>query len=167
MFPVISGSVNGIVPTANGGALANASFSPLISPFTTEPATTSPLIQLADFGVTMAGRELLSSRNVYSFENYCEQFYECNKVNGGLGRPVFNGIISKNDWENMYRYYVCDLSRGMEEDDQTPRDIRLTARNDNLVPIDLYIFVLQTKKFVVNVSTGKLTDNVTTTASLE
>ena len=59
----------------------------------------------------------------------------------------------------MYRYFVCSLDRGMKEDDQSSRDIRLTARNDNLISIDLYIFVLQTKKFVVTVSTGKLTDN--------
>ena len=67
----------------------------------------------------------------------------------------------------MYRYYFVDLSRGSNEDDQTPRDIRLTCSNDNLVPIDLYIFVLQTKQFVVNCSTGKISDNITTTASLE
>lgn len=171
VFPVISGSVNGyinsvaVVPA--GLRTTAAAFSPLISPFTSEPATTSPLIQLADFGVTMGGKEVLQSKVTYSFEHFIENFYETGKVNGGLGKPVFNGLIGKNDWENNYRYYVVDLSRGMEEDDQTPRDIRLTARNDNLVPIDLYCFVFQTKKFVVNVGTGKISDNVVSASSLE
>ena len=167
VVPFISGSVNGAVPTANAGTLANATFSPLISPFTTEPSTTSPLLQLAEFGVSMGGKEMISTRNTYGFEQFLEQFYECNKVNGGLGRPVFNGLISKADWENMYRYYIVDLSRGQDEDDSTPKDIRLFCRNDNLLSIDLYVFVLQTKKFVVNVSTGKLTDNVVSANSLE
>ena len=168
VVPFISGSVNGIVPNAAGTAsLLTSPFSPLMSPFTTEPATTSPLIQIADFGVSMGGKELIQSKLNYGFEQFIENFNSVNKVNGGFGCPVFNGVLSKNDWENMYRYYVCDLSRGQDEDDQTPKDIRLTGRNDNLVAIDLYIFVLQTKKFVVNCSSGKISDNITTTASLE
>ena len=168
VFPVISGSQNGIVPTFAGtGTLLAHPFSPLISPFSTEPATTSPLIQLSDFGVSTGGREIIQTKLNYGFEQFIEQFYPVNKVNGGEGRPVFNGLLNKYDWENMYRYYFVDLSRGSNEDDQTPRDIRLTCRNDNLVAIDLYIFVLQTKQFVVNCSTGKISDNITTTASLE
>ena len=90
----------------------------------------------------MGGRVWIASRYTYGFK----VFIQVNKINGGEGRPLFNGLISKNDWEMMYRYYLVDLSRGEDEDDQTPPDIILYVRNDNIVVTDLYIFVLQTKK---------------------
>ena len=167
VIPFISSQVNGVVPgTINtvAGLLSNG-FSPMISPFTTEPSSSSPLLQLADFGCSIGGKELLQSKLKYSWEQFIQQM-GVNKINGG-NHPVLNGLLSQSDWESSYRYYVVDLSRGVDSDDDTPKDIRVSCRNDNRVAVDLYCFVLQTKKFVINVSTGRISDNIASSASLE
>ena len=167
VIPYISSQTNGLVRNVAGTAnVLSNTFSPLISPFTTEPATSSPLLQLADFGVSFGGKEVYSSRLNYSFEQFIEQFNECNKINGGHMSPLFNGLISKNDWESMYRFYYVNLDR-FNDDSSVPKDIRLICRNDNLVNIDLFVYVFQTKSFICNMSTGRISDNVTSTASLE
>jgi len=55
-----------------------------------------------------------------------------NALNGGLSTGVVNGLIGHYEWENAFRYYVCDLSRRLPAKDSVPKSIVLQGINYGL-----------------------------------
>ena len=149
IIPFIASNVHGITA-------ANASpFSPTVSPFATEPATTSPLLSLSQFNVQLAGENVLSNLLNYTFESFIEQLAPANSMNGGQSLMLSSGLIDQLGFQNIYRYYYVDLSR-RAKDDIGAKGITIMGKNDNLVDIDLFCFVIHKKSAALDVETGLL-----------
>ena len=83
------------------------------------------------------------------------QVNEQNKINGNQTTGLTSGLISGTDWENLYRYYYVNLSRGLE-DDNMPKSITVSDYNNNLVAADYLFFVVSKKNFTIDCNTGKI-----------
>ena len=130
-------------------------FSPAISPFTTEPATTSPLLSISQFNVQLAGENVLSNLLNYTFEEFLEQLAPAHSINGGHSLGLSSGLIDLVGFQNIYRYYYVDLSR-RAKDDVGAKGITIMGKNDNLVGMDLFCFVVHKKSASLDVETGIL-----------
>ena len=134
--------------------LALNSFSPLISPFSSEPATSSPLCgSLTELNVRLGGKPVLSSNSKYNWEMFYEQLYGDNSLNGSQLTGVNSGLVNERNWRQNYNYYVFDCSRFSNTNDM-PQGIELIGQSNSKLSIDLYCFVEQKKEFVIDVSTG-------------
>ena len=152
IIPFIASTINGLM---TDGACVS-SFSPCRSPFASEPSTTSPLLSLTNFNVQLAGENVLSTNINYNFEEFIEQLLPANSINGGQGQlGLSSGLIDQLGFQNIYRYYYVDLSR-RAKDDVGSKGITILGTNNNLLPIDLFCFVIHRKSASLDVETGKL-----------
>lgn len=149
IIPFIASTEHGL-----SGAVT-APFSPAISPFATEPATTSPLLSISQFNVQLAGENVLANLLNYTFEEFLEQLAPSHAINGGHSLELSSGLIDLIGFQNIYRYYYVDLSR-RAKDDIGAKGITIMGKNDNLVGMDLYCFVVHKKSASLDVETGIL-----------
>jgi len=149
IIPFIASNVHGI-----SDAVASP-FSPAISPFATEPATTSPLLSISQFNVQLAGENVLANLLNYTFEEFLEQLAPSHALNGGHSLELSSGLIDLVGFQNIYRYYYVDLSR-RAKDDIGAKGITIMGKNDNLVGMDLHCFVVHKKSASLDVETGIL-----------
>jgi len=146
-------SAKGNMPTAISGY----SFGPSLSPWASEPSTTSPLMSLYNFNFYVGGKALLPSNLIYNFNTFNDQFLGVNSLNGGgmVSGELCSGAIDYAKWSNNYRYYYIDASRH-DEADNSPKSITVQFTNQNIKPIDIYFFCIFERSAQIDVVSGQL-----------
>ena len=122
-----------IIPILNGstaGNNANTLFPPHQSPFTSEPATTSPLLAIQNFNVQVSGINLFPQNQTYDFDQFMTELKNANAINGGITTDLTSGLIGEAEFSSGYRYYVADLSRRLPLDDSVPKSIQIIGTNE-------------------------------------
>jgi hypothetical protein len=132
------------------------SFSPLISPFASEGATTSPFIGacLSEFNCKVGGKNILSTNLKYGWETFEQQLMGINSINGGMSVGLTSGLINERMWNSNYQYYVFDCSRFTDNLGEQPLGVELVGINNSLVALDLHVFIEVKKEFILDLSTG-------------
>lgn len=152
-----------------GAASNNASnggnpVAPYTSPFTSEPGTTSPYVQLTNFNVQVAGVNVFTQNELYDFEQFRNELASINAINGGLVDGLTSGLVSFERFQSNYRYYVADLSRRLPAEDKVPKSIQILgtvqsqAQNAAALAgagtIQLMCFIEFEKEITVDLMTG-------------
>lgn len=150
-----------VIPQLTGTAAnmgwANANTAPEYqSPFSSSPATTAPLASITNFNVQIGGKNIFQQNFNYDFETFKNEVVSANAVNGGVITGIANGLISKYDWDNAYRYYVVDLGRREQFEDITPKSILVQGTNNTYVAMDYFCFVVFERKVKINMLDGSL-----------
>jgi hypothetical protein len=125
------------------------------SPFATEPATTSPLIAFTNFNIQIAGQNMFIQNQLYDFEQFTNELQSVNAINGGLVTGLTSGLISETDFQYMYRYYICDVSRRLPAEDRVPKSVQILGKNQSTQPITLFTFIEFEKEIEVDLITGQ------------
>lgn len=150
IMPFLQSSANRLNLTATGVATP-----PYLSPFASEPATTSPLIALKNFNIQLAGVNMFIQNEDYDFEQFQNELSRQNAINGGLVDGLTSGLISEKDFQTMYRYYVCDVSRRLPAEDAVPKSVQILGQNQASVPITLFTFIQFQRSIEIDLATGQ------------
>jgi hypothetical protein len=125
------------------------------SPF--DPAgcgATSPMIQLTNFNVVISGQNSIYNTQRYSFEEFNNQLYGVNAVNGGMTDGLTSGLIDRLGFDMEYGYYYVDLSRMLPVEESVPKSIQLIGQNLSQSNIDLFCFIEYGVSVSVDILTG-------------
>ena len=144
-----------ISSTYNGTGNSTTSFSTLASPFTSEPATCSPLMLINGWNIQISGVNAFINNKNYGFEQFQDELYGVNSINGGKTDGLSSGLISQNDFMNNYGYLVANVSRRLPEEDRTPKSIQILGNNLTQVPLDMYVFAVMEKEISIDLYSGK------------
>lgn len=144
-----------ISSTYNGTGNSTTSFSTLASPFASEPATCSPLMLINGWNIQISGVNAFINNKNYGFEQFQDELYGVNSINGGKTDGLSSGLISQNDFMNNYGYLVANVSRRLPEEDRTPKSIQILGNNLTQVPLDLYVFAVMEKEISIDLYSGK------------
>jgi hypothetical protein len=134
-IPYHSASTNSVL---TGGGFLPAYQSPF------DPAgcgATSPLALLNNFNVVVSGQNVIYNTVRYSFEEWTQQVYGANSVNGGMIDGLTSGLIGQQDWEMEYCYHYVDCSRRMVVEDSIPMSVSIIGQNQSNQTLDLMVFV--------------------------
>lgn len=137
--PIVSASSNG----------TSGSVSPLVSPFTSEPATTSGGSWIDQYNVQVSGSNVYMQNIRYSWENFLEEVSSINALNGGQSDEMSSGLISYEDWSTIYKYYVTDVSRGTPMDMSVPKSIQIQGKVLGSAELDLFVFVVYKRRISI------------------
>lgn len=148
VVPIISG-------TYNGTGVSTTSFSPIVSPFASEPATCSPLMWINNFNIQISSVNQFINSEMYSYEMFQNELLGVNSVNGARTDGLMSGLISQLMFQNNYGYMVCNTSRRLAEEDRTPKSVQILGNNMTQVPMDLYVFCVLKKSITVDLYSGK------------
>ena len=148
VVPFIAGTWNATA----GGAGA---YSPVRSPFASEPATCSPLMWFNNVNFQISGVNIFTNNEQYGFEQFSNELYGVGSINGGLVDGLTSGLISQTAYYNNYGYIVADVARRLPEDRRTPKSVQISGTCLSKVPVDLYVFCVFEKSITIDVYSGK------------
>ena len=103
--------------------------------------TTSPLVFLTNFNIQVSGQNAIYNVEKYAFEQFNNQLYGQNSVNGGLTDGLCSGLIGRTEFDMNYNYYYVNVERMLPVEETVPKSIQIIGNNASLKAIDLFIFI--------------------------
>ena len=134
---------------------SGASYQEFQSPF--DPAgtgTTAPMITLGNFNVQISGQNAIYNTQRYTFEEWNNQLYGQNAVNGGLTDGLTSGLIDFMDFQNSYCYYYVNVERMLPVEQSVPKSVQILGTNYSTDPINLWVFIEYGVQVSIDVLTG-------------
>lgn len=125
------------------------------SPF--DPAgtgATSPLCHITNFNVQISGQNAIYNTQKYSYEQFNNQLYGQNAVNGGLTDGITSGLISRQSFDMEYCYYYVNVERMLPVEMSVPKSVQILGQNLSSKAIDMYVFVEYGVEIQIDALTG-------------
>ena len=125
------------------------------SPF--DPAgggPTSPLCFLSNFNVQIAGQNAIYNTQRYAFEEFNNQLYGCNAVNGGLTDGLTSGLIGRQEFDMEYCYYYVNVERMLPVEETVPKSVNILGTNLSAKSLDLIVWVEYGNEIKIDPLTG-------------
>lgn len=139
------------VPMIAGGA----SVVQFTSPF--DPAGAgpcAPMAALTNFNIQISGQNAIYNMQKYSFEEWNNQLYGQNAVNGGLTDGLTSGLLDFNDFQHSYSYYYVNVERMLPVEQSVPKSVQVIGQNLGTLPIRAYVFIEYGVSVSIDVLTG-------------
>jgi hypothetical protein len=112
------------------------------SPFDTAGCgSQSPLVQLNNFNIVISGQNIIYNTQQRAYEQFQDQHYGVNAVNGGLTDGITSGLIDRLGFDMIYGSYYVDVSRMLPVEESVPKSVQIIGTNQSAKAIDLYVFV--------------------------
>lgn len=125
------------------------------SPF--DPAgtgPTSPLCHLTNFNVVVSGQNAIYNTQRYAYEQFNNQLYGVNAVNGGMTDGLTSGLIDSLGFDMEYCYYYVDVSRMLPVEESVPKSVQVVGQNASAKAINLWCFIEYGTNVSIDVLTG-------------
>lgn len=90
----------------------------------------------------------------YDFETFVNEVILLGSINGALSDGLSSGLICQFEWDNAYRYIVCDISRRLPAEDSVPKSFVIQVINNSLVSMDYICFIVFERKITVDMRTS-------------
>lgn len=134
---------------------AGNSYQEFQSPFDTAGCgTTAPMVTLGNFNVQISGQNAIYNMQRYTFEEWNNQLYGQNAVNGGLTDGLTSGLINFMDFQNSYCYYYINVERMLPVEQSVPKSVQILGTNYSTRKINLWVFVEYGVQVSIDVLTG-------------
>jgi len=112
------------------------------SPF--DPAgtgPTSPLCHITNFNIQVSGQNAIYNLQKYGFEQFNNQLYGQNAVNGGLTDGLTSSLIDRTAFDMEYCYYYVNVERMLPVEQSVPKSVQVTGKNLSAKAIDYICFI--------------------------
>ena len=158
VLPFLPVASNGL-PIAPGApapfAAGSVVTSSILSPFSSTPSSPDPL-SIQNFQVQISGKNLFNSQQQYDYENFVGQLVSSNQLNGGLTTGMGSGLISKADFQSLYRYYYGNCSRSIGQEKGVAKSVQIlgTIASAATQTVDIMVFCTYEREFVIDLRTG-------------
>ena len=125
------------------------------SPFDTAGSgTTSPLCHITNFNVVVSGQNAIYNTQMRGYEQFNDQLYGTNAVNGGLTDGLSSGLISSLGFETSYCYYYVDVGRMLPVEESVPKSVQIIGTNQSARVVDYYCFISYQQTISIDILTG-------------
>ena len=125
------------------------------SPF--DPAgtgCTSPLAHISNFNVQISGQNAIYNLQKYNFEQFNNQLYGQNAVNGGLTDGLTSGLVGRQEFDMEYCYYYVNVERMLPVEQSVPKSVQIIGQNLSAKACDYYVFVEYGVEISIDALTG-------------
>jgi hypothetical protein len=125
------------------------------SPF--DPAgtgPTSPLCHLTNFNVQISGQNAIYNLQKYVWEEFNNQLYGQNAVNGGLTDGLTSGLVGRQEFDMSYCYYYVNVERMLPVEQSVPKSVQIIGQNLSNKYCDYWVFVEYGVSISIDVLTG-------------
>jgi len=154
VLPLLPRASNGVA-SASGYIANSITTSTLLSPFCSTPSSPDPLA-ITNFQIQVSGRNLFINQLQYDYETFVEQLVCSNQLNGGLTTSLSSGLVSKKDFQYLYRYYYGNCSRSLPSEEGVSKAIQIlgTIQTPINTSVDIMVFCEFEREITIDVRTG-------------
>jgi hypothetical protein len=139
------------LPMATGGANVVQFQSPF-DPAGAGPC--APMASITNFNIQISGQNAIYNMQRYTFEEWNNQLYGQNAVNGGLTDGLTSGLLDFNDFQHSYSYYYVNVERMLPVEQSVPKSVQVIGQNLGTLPIRAYVFIEYGVSVAIDVLTG-------------
>lgn len=153
IIPFYSKIVTAINP--DDTPVLGATYAEYQSPF--DPAgccQTAPMVSLGNFNIQISGQNAIYNMQRYNFEEWNNQLYGQNAVNGGLTDGLTSGLINFNDFQTSACYYYVNVERMLPVEQSVPKSVQILGTNYSTMPLNLWVFIEYGVQVSIDVLTG-------------
>jgi hypothetical protein len=126
-----------------------------LSPFDTAGGgTVAPMATISNFNVQISGQNAIYNMQKYTFEEWNNQLYGQNAVNGGLTDGLTSGLIDFFGFQTSYSYYYVNVERMLPVEQSVPKSVQILGQNLGALPLSLLIFIEYGVQVSIDVLTG-------------
>jgi len=125
------------------------------SPF--DPAgtgATSPISHITNFNVQISGQNAIYNTQKYNYEQFNNQLYGQNAVNGGLTDGITSGLIDRIGFDMEYCYYYVNVERMLPVEMSVPKSVQILGTVASQKSLDLYVFIEYGVEIQIDALTG-------------
>lgn len=125
------------------------------SPF--DPAgtgPTSPMCWITNFNVQVSGQNAIYNTQKYNFEQFNNQLYGQNAVNGGCTDGLTSGLIDRTRFDMEYNYYYVNVERMLPVEASVPKSIQILGTSQSAKALDLWCFIEYGSEISIDCLTG-------------
>jgi hypothetical protein len=125
------------------------------SPF--DPAgtgNTSPLCHFNNFNIQISGQNAIYNTQRYTFEQFVNQLYGQNAVNGGLTDGLTSGLINFQGFTTSQCFYYINVERMLPVEQSVPKSVQILGTNQSNRTIDIMVFVEYGTDISIDALTG-------------
>jgi hypothetical protein len=149
----VTDGITGAVLSTNTGFLKGVPvFQSPFDPAGTGP--TSPMCWLTNFNIQVSGQNAIYNTQRYNFEQFNNQLYGQNAVNGGCTDGLTSGLIDRQKFDMEYSYYYVNVERMLPVEASVPKSIQILGTNLSAKALDLYCFIEYGSEISIDCLTG-------------
>lgn len=148
LYPILTGSNSGTA------GLASMSSNPLLSPWDSVPATTSPFAAIQNLQITVGGVQMFQSPISMDYEAFIGEISQ-QGLDGSLNSETTqSGLLNQQLWNSLYRFYTCDVSRRMGSDDGASKSVLVSCTNSTACPMRIVAVIWYEREVVLQTDLG-------------
>lgn len=145
LFPYFTGS----------STVSNLVSNPLLSIADTCPATTSPFAALKDIQIMIANKPIFNNPVQYDADLWLQEVAQLG-LDGGLNNEMSSGLLSAQDWDQLYRYYYVNVGRRIESEDGSSKSVMAQCTNATQCNMRVIAMIFYEKEITVDTSMGRV-----------
>lgn len=151
LYPYFTG------PDTNDTIL-NTSFvtNPLISALDSVPSTTSPFAALKELQFYVGNIPMFQSPTTLDYDQFLNEISE-QGLDGGQNEQQASGLLSQRTWNQLYRYYTCDIGRRLGSEDGASKSVQVQCTNATKCPMTVIAIIWYDREITVDTAMGTIT----------
>lgn len=153
LFPLLTGS-------AGAAGLASFLANPLLSPFDTVPATTSPFAGIQNLQITVGNTPMYQNPVTMNFETFMNEVSQLGLDGSQDSLTTTAGLLDERKWNQLYRYYACNVGRRMGADDGASKSVQVSCTNSCGAPMTVIAWILYERELTIDTAMGYVTQNL-------
>ena len=115
---------------------------------------TSPLSFITNFNVVVSGQNAIYNTQRYNFEEWNNQLYGQNAVNGGMTDGLTSSLVNSLGWEMENSHYYVNVSRMLPIEESVPKSVQIIGQNLSGKSLDLWCFISYGVEVSIDILTG-------------
>lgn len=147
LYPYFTGAGD----SSNSGFLTN----PLLSPFDGAPNTTSPFAAIKDLQIYVGNVPMYQQPVTMDYATWLNEVAQ-NGLDGGIVDEASSGLLSQRTWNQLYRYYTCDIGRRMNSEDGASKSIQISCTNATVCPMTVIAIIHYEREITVDTASGQV-----------
>lgn len=146
-----------LYPYFTGGNSVNTGFlaNPLLSPVDSVPATTSPFAALKDLQLYVGNVPMFQSPITLDYDTFLNEVAQ-QGLDGGLSDQQASGLLSQRLWNQLYRFYTCDIGRRMGSEDGCSKSVQVQCSNATSCPMSVIAIIWYEREITVDTASGQI-----------
>jgi len=152
LFPY---NYNTAAPLTTAGLLTMQR-NPLLSPFDTVPATTSPFASIQNLQITVGNVPMFQNPVNMNFEMFMNEVAQLGQDGGLDSETTLSGLLNERKWNQLYRFYACNVGRRMGSDDGASKSVQVSLQNSTGQAMSIIAIVLYERELTVDTALGSI-----------
>ena len=154
LLPYLTGSAAGTA------GLTSFAVNPLLSPWDIAGCGgSSPFAGLKDLQIVVGGQPMWQSPQQFQYENFVQEVAQ-QGVDGGIVSQTNSGLLNQRLWNQLYRYYTCDVSRRMGADDGASKAVQLSCSNATTAPMTVIAMIWYQREITIDTAMGSVNQSL-------